>query len=38
MFRKISTNVKRDVGQVKCMYFCIENDGLLENVILFGIK
>ena len=38
MLRKISTNVKRAHGQIKCMYFCIENNDLLENVILFGIK
>ena len=35
---KISAYVKSHDGQTKWMYFLIEEDDLLKNVILFGIK
>ena len=38
MLPKISAYVKSHDGQTKWMYFLIEEDDLLKNVILFGIK
>ena len=38
MLPKTSANVKRYDGQTKWMYFLIEDDELLKNVILFGLK
>ena len=38
MLPKTSTYVKSYDGQIKWMYFLIENDDLLKNIILFGIK
>ena len=38
MLPKTSAYIKSYDGQIKWMYFLIENDDLLKNVILFGIK
>ena len=38
MLPKTSAYVKSHDGQTKWMYFLIEEDDLLKNVILFGIK
>ena len=38
MLPKTSPYVKRYDGQTKRMYFLIEDDELLENIILFGTK
>ena len=38
MVPKTSTYVKSYAGQTKLTYFLIENDDLLKNIILFGIK
>ena len=38
MLPKTSAYVKSYDGQIKWMYFLIENDDLLKNIILFGIK
>ena len=38
MLPKKSAYVKRYDGQTKWMYFLIEDDDLLENIMLFGIK
>ena len=37
MLPKTNTYVESYDGQTKWMYFLIEDNGLLENVILFGI-
>ena len=34
----MSAFVKIHNGQIKWMYFLIEDDNLLKNIILFGIK
>ena len=38
MLPKASAYVKSYDGQTKWMYFLIEDDDLLENIILFGIN
>ena len=38
MLHKTSAYVKSYDGQTKQIYFWIEDDDLLENIILFGIK
>ena len=38
IFPKMSAFVKIHNGQIKWMYFLIEDDNLLKNIILFGIK
>ena len=38
MVPKTNAYVKRYDEQAKWMYFLVENDELLENIILFGIK
>ena len=38
MLYKTSTYVKRHDGQTKWMYIFIEDEELIENITLFGVK